>query len=224
MAKQLFIGLVAEGPTDIRFLQNVVQRTFEDVAYNECAQEVEILTYELQNVGKGGSFADLVENAAFEGVRQLGAMTIVVHTDSDCDTYEERFEHKFQPAITRLTAFEADDNYCTVLTPLIAVRMIEGWILADKQLFKAEINTSMSDSDLGIARDPETISDPKRIISDAIRISSIGQPKRRKELSIADLYAPIGAKISLDALNRLPSYRKFRACVEDTFRELHYII
>ena len=213
MAKQLFIGLVAEGPTDIRFLQNVVQRTFEDVAYNECAQEVEILTYELQNVGKGGSFADLVENAAFEGVRQLGAMTI-----------EERFEHKFQPAITRLTAFEADDNYCTVLTPLIAVRMIEGWILADKQLFKAEINTSMSDSDLGIARDPETISDPKRIISDAIRISSIGQPKRRKELSIADLYAPIGAKISLDALNRLPSYRKFRACVEDTFRELHYII
>ena len=68
MAKQLFIGLVAEGPTDIRFLKNVVQRTFEDIAYKECAQEVEILTYELQRVDKGDTFADLVENA---GEQQL---------------------------------------------------------------------------------------------------------------------------------------------------------
>lgn len=223
MAKQLFIGLVAEGPTDIRFLKNVVQRTFEDIAYKECAQEVEILTYELQRVDKGDTFADLVENAAFEGVRQLGAMTIVVHTDSDCDTYEERFEHKFQPAIDRLAALEDDDSYCTVLTPLIAVRMIEGWILADKQLFKAEINTTLSDSELGIARNPEMISDPKQVISDAIKISTIGQPRRRKELSIADLYAPIGAKISLEALNRLSSYREFRKCVKETFCRLHYV-
>lgn len=27
MARQLFIGLITEGPTDVRFLQSVVERT-----------------------------------------------------------------------------------------------------------------------------------------------------------------------------------------------------
>ena len=33
MARQLFIGLITEGPTDVRFLQSVVERTFIDVAF-----------------------------------------------------------------------------------------------------------------------------------------------------------------------------------------------
>lgn len=223
MAKQLFIGLVAEGCTDIRFLQNIVQRTFEDVACKECTQEVEILTYELQKVNKGNSFPDLVENAALEGVRQLGAMTIVVHTDSDCDTYEERFEHKFKPAIARLESLSENENYCTLLTPLIAVRMIESWMLADKELFKSEINTCLSDSDLGIARNPETMSDPKQVIVSAIKIAAEGQSRRRSQLSISELYGPLGAKISLNSLNRLSSYKMFRKYVVKTFQSLHYL-
>lgn len=40
MARQLFIGLITEGPTDVRFLQSVVERTFIDVAF-ECENDLE---------------------------------------------------------------------------------------------------------------------------------------------------------------------------------------
>ena len=42
MSKQIIIGFAAEGPTDVRFLESIVQRSFEDVAF-ECDGEVEIL-------------------------------------------------------------------------------------------------------------------------------------------------------------------------------------
>lgn len=223
MAKQLFIGLVAEGTTDTRFLNSVVQRTFEDVAFRECSQEVEVETWELKNVDKGDSFPDLVENAAFAGVDQIGAMTIVVHTDSDTDSYNERYKHKISPAMDRLKMREEDEHYCTLLTPLIAVRMIEAWMLADKELLKSEINTTLSDAALGIARNPETMADPKDAISNAIRVAAAGQPARRRKLTITDLYGPIGAKVSIDALMRLSSYSAFRDSVIETFKALHYL-
>ena len=44
MARQLFIGLITEGPTDVRFLQSVVERTFIDVAF-ECENDLEPVSY-----------------------------------------------------------------------------------------------------------------------------------------------------------------------------------
>lgn len=41
MARLLFAGLFAEGSTDIRFLESIVNRTLVDIAY-ECKGEIEI--------------------------------------------------------------------------------------------------------------------------------------------------------------------------------------
>lgn len=222
MAKQIFIGIVTEGNTDERFLISVIQRTFESVAI-QCPGEIEVIASMLQDVDKGDSFSDLVLDASRKGIQQLGALTVVVHTDSDTDSYKERYQHKFEPALRALSEFKDDENYCSIITPLISVRMIEAWMLADKDLLKEEIGTNLSDSTLGIARDPEKIADPKAVISDAIRIATEGKSRRRQSLSIAELYGSIGASVSLVALQSLSSYRMFRQSVEDAFREIGYL-
>lgn len=221
--KQIMIGLVAEGTTDLRFLDNIVYRTFEDIACQQCNDDIEIITYNIKDVDRGDSFTEMLLNASKASIVQTGAMTLVVHTDSDTDTYEQRYEHKFAPALEALKNYEDDYDYCTVITPLIPVRMMEAWMLADLDLLKEQIGTTKSDSDLGLLRAPETIADPKTLISEAIRIATDGLPKRRQRLTISDLYGVIGGSLSLEKLSRLSSYQKFVESVEETYRKLGYI-
>jgi len=119
---------------------------------------------------------------------------------------------------------KSDQEYCKTTRIVIPVRMIESWLLADKDLFKKEIGTDKTDGALGINRNPESIANPKEVIKDAIRIArqDIVQ-RRRKDLTIRDIYMPLGQKIGVDKLNTLPSYRKFRESVKATFRLLNYL-
>lgn len=43
MGRQIFIGLATEGTTDIRFLESIVHRTFEDIALNEGQVDIDIM-------------------------------------------------------------------------------------------------------------------------------------------------------------------------------------
>lgn len=101
--------------------------------------------------------------------------------------------------------------------------MMEAWMLADKDLLKAEIGTRKSDNDLGIDRDPEVIADPKSVIEEAIRVAQSDLPRRRQRLTISDLYEIIGDKISIDKLLLLNSYRRFQEEVRSTYRALNYM-
>lgn len=221
MNKQLFIGIATEGPTDERFLESIILRTFNNIAWQECDENIEINTYLLKTKKTGLSFSEYVVQASSDGLCQFGMMTLVVHTDADKDTYQERMNNKIIPAQNALN--ELDDDYCKLLTPIIPVRMIEAWMLADKELLKSQIGTYKSDTDLGINRDPETIADPKHVIEEAIRIATEHLPKRRQRLSISDLYAIIGDTVSLTELEKLDSYRKFQDAVRDTYRALNYM-
>lgn len=219
MSKQIIIGLITEGPTDIRFLESIVRRTFEDIAF-ECTQDIDIFVHTLKTP-KIGSFIEYTKNASNDGIESYGIMTLAVHTDADRDTYEERINNKIIPAQNALN--ELNNDYCKLLTPIIPVRMIEAWMLADKELLKTEIGTTKSDSDLGINRDPETIANPKHAIEEAIRMAMDHLPKRRRKLSIAELYAIIGDTISIQELKKLDSYRKFQDAVRNTYRVLNYM-
>ena len=81
MARQLFIGLITEGPTDVRFLQSVVERTFIDVAF-ECENDLEpyvkCLTVEKVRL----SFNEYVEKASRRGMEEMGMDILCVHTDA----------------------------------------------------------------------------------------------------------------------------------------------
>ncbi len=219
MGKQIIVGLITEGSTDVRFLESIVRRTFEDIAF-ECTQDIDIFVHILKTP-KIGTFVDYTKNASNDGVTSYGIMTLAVHTDADRDTYQERMNNKIDPAKNALN--KLNEDYCKLITPIIPVRMIEAWMLADKELLKSEIGTTKSDNDLGIHRAPETIADPKHIIEEAIRIATEHLPKRRQKLSISELYAIIGDTISIKELEKLDSYRKFQDAVRNTYRALNYM-
>jgi len=221
MNKQLFIGIATEGPTDKRFLKSIIQRTFEDIAWNECIENIDIYTYLLKTEKIGLSFPEYVVQASHDGICQYGITTLAIHTDADRDNYHERWNNKIEPAQKALD--EKGEDYCKLLTPVIPVRMIEAWMLADKALLKSEIGTTKSDGDLGISRNPEAIANPKHVIEEAIRIATEHLPKRRQKLSISDLYAIIGDTISITELAKLDSYRKFQDVVRTTYRALKYM-
>jgi len=225
MSYQLFIGLMAEGSTDVRFLKSIVSRTFEAVAF-DCPQDVEIEVNEVPAANEesdNSRFVDSVIAASARGVEMFGIRVLCCHTDADSRTDQQAFARKISPAIEELSK-HSGQTHCKVLTPIVPVRMMEAWMLADKQLLKDEIGTDLSDAELGFARSPESVADPKRVIQEAIAMArSPLTKKRRRDLDISELYQPIGLKVPLVALESLPSYVKFKASVHEAFVQLNLL-
>ena len=221
MTVQIFIGLATEGTTDIRFFESIVRRTFQEIALRECRPDIDIDIRRLNTKKTGRSFIEYVKQASYDGVKDFGMMVLAIHADADRETYDGRRRYNIDPAQEELD--KQGDDYCKILAPVIPVRMMEAWMLADKELLKSEIGTTKSDNDLRINRDPESIADPKAVIEEAIRIAQSDLPKRRQRLTISDLYAIIGDKIGLDRLSLLKSYLRFQEEVRNTYRTLNYM-
>jgi len=205
MTKQLIVGFCTEGTTDSRFLESIIQRTFEDVAF-DCTGQIDILPVQLLDK-QVDPFVELVESYARKAV-ELGVMVLCIHTDADANTDENCFTNKIKPAF---------DN-------VLPVKMTESWMLAEKELLKKEIGTSKTDAELYINRNPENIANPKQVIETAIRIAVSGLTRRRRNrLKIGQLYLPIGQKITLSSLENLNSYNKFKTSVKQAFIDLGYL-
>lgn len=129
MIKQVIIGFATEGSTDNRFLESVIQRTFEDVAF-ECDGEVEVLP--VQSIEKqNGAFTDLVESYARLAAKR-GVMVLCIHADADSGTDENAFTFKVDPAFVNVKAKEESENsICKNLVAVIPVRMTEAWMMSD---------------------------------------------------------------------------------------------
>lgn len=218
---QLFIGLFTEGATDQAFLKSIVEKSFIKIGM-ECHTDLEIFIHELKIEKTGLGFSEQVIKASKIGVDEFGISVLCVHTDSD-DPDDIRAFEKISDALGNLS--EKGDSHCKLVTPIVPVQMIEAWMLADKDLLRKEIGTDKSDNDLNINRNPETIPNPKIIIENAIRIAREDFSKRRRrDLTISELYQPIGQKIDLEKLEILPSFRKFIEAVRETYRSLNYLV
>lgn len=219
--RQIFIGLITEGTTDNRFLESIAKRTFEEIGF-DCNGDIEIFVTPLVINKTNLGFVDYVRHASKHGVEEFGITVLCVHTDADDIDDKKAYTYKIIPAKEILNGMDKDE-YCTILTPLIPVQMIETWMLADRELLKKEIGTTRSDNDLGINKIPEQVRDPKALIENAIRISMEHLPKRRRNLYIGQLYQPLGQKISLIELDKLDSFKKFKEEIRQTYRALNYM-
>ncbi len=220
MNKQIIIGFATEGATDERFLESVIQRSFEAVAF-ECSGQIEVLP--VQYIKKqSGEFVEVVKGYARQAAER-GVMVLCVHCDADDSTDASVFNHKINPAFAVVCNSEAD-HLCKILVAIVPVQMTEAWMLADKELLKSEIGTDKSDVELGIDRFPEAYGNPKECIENAVVTARQALPRRRRrDLTIDELYSPIGRKISLNRLKNLPSYLKFQDAVREAFRKLNYL-
>lgn len=222
-ARQVFIGYTTEGSTDVRFLGKIIERTFEEIAY-ECIGDVEPVIWPLKVDRNELPFKEYALKAAQQGVEEIGMMILCIHSDADDITNQTALENKIAPALELINA-QNDNSTCKILVPVIPIQMTESWMLADKDLLKKEIGTTKTDDELKINRLPETIADPKAVIEEAIRIAQKEKTKRkRRELKIGEIYLPVGQKISFDKLEQLSSYRHFQDDIRQAYRKLHLML
>ena len=224
---QLYIAFTGEGSTDNRFLENIIKRTIVDIVFNECSMDLEVEDIIILTTSKIGKKFDEYFVDAVRDALNSGAYLLIVHTDSDKDNYEERIAHKFVPAIETLRNSEDSDirDYEQNIVPIIPLRMIEAWMLANKSIFKEEVGTTLLDSDLDITGDPERMSDPKQKINNALKIAK-ERSSRNKRLNIEDiseLYSPLGNKIPFQDLYRLNSYNMFTDNLRKGLKALGYL-
>lgn len=216
--RQLFIGLTAEGTTDIRFLKNVIAKSIQELSWR-CKQQVEI--FDIREIhSKGDSFVEKML-AASQQASQQGVSILCVHTDSDDRSIDTVINNKFTPFFSVLEKM-SEGEYCKHIIPTIPIQMIESWMLADKTLLKQLINAKkLSDKDLGIEKSPEQYADPKSVIENAIRKALSGESlKKRNQIGIEDLYEVLGNRLSLESLRTIPSFVQFEKNVIKVFTEM----
>lgn len=222
MAQQLFAGLFTEGTSDIRFLQSIVQKTLESIAF-ECSGQIDIEVYPIEIAEKELNFKEQVLSASKKGIDEFGMQLLCVHRDADDISAKDTYRFKVNPAKEELEK-QNPDEYCTVFVALVPIQEMEAWMLADKELLKKEIGTDKNDTILGIDNKPETIANPKEVIENAIRIAREGLTKKRRySLNISHLYLPIGQSIDLSKLENLASYQDFKENVREAFRKLNLL-
>ena len=217
--KQLFIGLIAEGTTDVRFLKNIIFKSIQELSWS-CDNQVDI--FDIQEVtAQGDSFVNKMLEASKKACQTYGISALCIHTDSDANTIDTVMQNKFSPFLSALKTMPKED-YCKHIIPTIPIQMIESWMLADKGLLKQLIHArDMSDADLGLDRAPESYADPKTAIEHAIRRAMAEQPKKkRNQIGISDLYEILGNRLSLERLRTIPSFAKFEENVISVFKEL----
>jgi len=215
--KQIIIALATEGSSDHRFLPNIIQRTFERVAF-EDQQEIEIFEPICLSQISGENIREKAKKYASQAVEQ-GAMVLCFHADADDKTDENAFNERINPAFNAIKSDKGD--LCKNLVAIVPIQMTEAWMLADKELLKKQLCTDKSDSELAIDKHPESFSKPKETIKNAINKAREGIAKRyRNKLKIDDLYSPLATTIELSKLESLSSYKKFEEAVRDIFPQL----
>jgi hypothetical protein len=215
--KQIIIALATEGSSDHRFLPNIIQRTFERVAF-EDQQEIEIFEPICLSQISGENIREKAKKYASQAVEQ-GAMVLCFHADADDKTDENAFNERINPAFNAIKSDKGD--LCKNLVAIVPIQMTEAWMLADKELLKKQLCTKKSDSELAIDKHPESFSNPKETIKNAINKAREGIAKRyRNKLKIDDLYSPLATTIELSKLESLSSYKKFEEAVRDIFPQL----
>lgn len=224
---QLFIAFTGEGSTDNRFLEKIIKRTIVDIIFNECSTELEVEDIIILTTSKIGKKFDEYFVDAVRDALNCGAYLLIIHTDSDKDNYEERLAHKFVPALEALRSSDDSNirDYENYIVPIIPIRMIEAWMLANKSIFKEEVGTTIPDSTLEITGDPERMSDPKQKINDALKIAKDRSTRNRRVNieDISELYSPLSNKIPLADLQRLDSYNKFTNNLRQALKSLGYL-
>jgi hypothetical protein len=219
MSNILTIGYIGEGTTDKRFLGNIIKRTFEKLAF-QCKGQIEVYEPQFFEVRKM-SFADQSLKAA-EYAKWLNVLCI--HTDADDKTDNLAFKNKITPAIHKI--IECEEDVCRNIIAIVPIHMTESWMLADIELLIDEIGSEKSNQALMLPtkiKQIEGIKNPKETIENAINIAFADQPaRRRRGLTLSDLYSPLSQKISLEKLVTISSFQKFYKAAENALKELNY--
>lgn len=213
MPNVLILGYSGEGKTDRRFLGPIIQRTFEELLL-KAEGLIDCLEPEWLGVAKSKEIATTAANA---GANKL--MLYCAHVDEDRKGYAETFRLQLEPALSILK--RGADPYPPII-PVFPKEETESWMLADTDTLRRTLNTEMTDADLRLYGSPENYTDPKKKLSEVIRIVN-AEPSRYTPIELSELYAPIGADCSLETLRRLASFQRFEEAARAGLVEIGYL-
>jgi len=167
---------------------------------------------------KGEGSSEIIFNAA---IQAKYCTTLILHSDADDRNPHNAFIHKIKPGLDSIA--ESDLNVCKNITIVIPITETEAWMLVDRELLKEEMNTTLSNRELGLIYQTnriERIADPKQKLEDAINVHrlQLSRRRRRSAVTIAELYEPISRRVILQKLEVLNAYSDFKESLMNALR------
>ena len=115
-----------------------------------------------------------------------GFHALLVHADADALAWEEARQQRIQPGLTLVQS--RSRGVCRNLVPIIPVRMVEAWMIADPDALRRALYTDLPDQALGLPplNQVELRANPKDILEEAIRIVYADRPAHRRPSSLSE--------------------------------------
>ncbi len=215
----LGLALIAEGPTDYRFLSVVLYRLTEDLCLRHGTTTIEVgqlVPLDLNRATTRDRTTRIVEAA-----RQASGSyhVLFLHTDGDGD-YEAALRERFEPWKRGLAGVAQQDERAVAVVP---VREMEAWALCDGEALRGAFGSTLEDQRLGVPRRPadvERVLDPKRKLQSAYERAF--RPRRPKRSAAAALEA-IAERARLDYLRQVPAFLRLENDLREALQGLRFI-
>jgi hypothetical protein len=219
----LHVAIYAEGRTDERFLPPVVERAAAAALVHRGRALFDVLPpYPID--GDLRANVDDQPGRILEAARRAAQFhVLIVHADADGPTPDRALAERFQPGAALVeSAHHRQDSVCSRLLPIIPVRMVEAWLLADLDALSRVIHVQIDPRGLDYAAIPrlvESVPDPKRELA---RLVAAARSQRQRPIALAELYEPLGNRIDLERLRRVRAYQRFEDDLTQTLIELGF--
>jgi len=216
----LMLAFYGEGNSDREFLPPLIQRTSKAILDDYANRMVEL--WDLKTIDKKSGSQD---KAILEAAQEAGERhALLIHNDADTRGYWKTREELFEPGNTLVQKFSG--WACQNLIPVIPVREVEAWMLADLEtlgrILGAKLDPYMFNLSSGIAA-IEALGDPKRKLNDIVRYVNANRSRRRQQIDLQDRLEPLARQVNLHKLFELSAYREFVGDLARTLEMLHFI-
>jgi hypothetical protein len=204
--RALSLALYCEGNSDKSFLPGIIEKTTDHIILTYATQYRVVSSVEIIKVAKQKHGQDILEAAK----KAYGRDVLIVHKDADRCTYDERKEQSFDPG--KVSVLNETKDVCKNLIPIIPVREVEAWMIADPQILLELLEIKERIQNLTLPKKAvlvESVSDPKAILNTVIRKAEHEQRRKFGSDDIKDLFQQLGEEIRLERLMQVPAYKYF---------------
>jgi hypothetical protein len=205
----LKLALLAEGPSDHRFLPLVLRRLTIDLCGRQAPRFVEI------------------EDEVVE-------VTLRSFSEQDIQSFNILFTHADgagNPPAARARALRPladwmarrEPAHQSRSVPVIPVREMEAWALVDGEALRNAFGSILEDEDLELPSKPrevESIFDPKRALDEVFGRALGG--RRRKRARAVNFLSAIGERVRLERLRQVPAFQELESDLQQALDELGY--
>jgi len=213
----LSLALYCEGNTDKHFLPKIIERTTEKIILSQATNYVDILPVTVKDVAKQERGKDILQAA----MQAYGCDILIVHKDADSRTYEETKTQCIDPGY--MLVQRSHQEICKKLVPIIPVREIEAWMVADGEVLRDILEIKERLQNLRLPKRAvlvESDPDPKATLN---RVIAKAESERRRKIERKGFYESLALNVKLERLYLVPAYKKFLDELSEALRDLNII-